>query len=146
MTERWTTLHEGWFATDRALVLAGAPRQGWSTAPGGGVVIALYSSRRARGFFDRGVFNDELVVHVPAELVAPGARLRLNDHPVRYQHGDRKLAYVSRTIDGWLEIDTWTQTQMEGRAAWVADAPEIDVLGDGRVERESRFCLSRHTP
>jgi hypothetical protein len=137
--------YEGWFTTAARLVLAGAPRDGWAVEAGERTVIVTYSSEHERGAFDKGVFNDELVLEIAASEVTSGAVLDLARCNPRYQRGGTKLEYVSRAVTGELRLEQVDAHALRGSFSLRATAPQLDVHGLGDVEAAGDFQLDPHT-
>lgn len=138
--------YEGWFATAARLAVADAPREGWAAEAGERVVIVVYSSERERGAFDKGVFNDELVIEIAAGELAAGAVLDLARCSPRYQRGGTKLEYVSRAVTGELRLEQVEPGALRGTFRLRATAPQLDVGGLGDVEAAGDFVLEPHKP
>jgi hypothetical protein len=138
--------YEGWFATAATLVVAEAPRDAWKVEPGGDTVIVVYSSERQRDAYDKGVFNDELVLQVRAGEVRPGARFDLAACNARYQRGGTKLEYVSRAVTGELHLEHADAGALRGGFTLRAAAPQLDVRAVGDVTSTGSFQIEPHTP
>ena len=102
----------------------------------------LYSSRRRRGFFDRDVATDELVLTLDRDRWREGAVIPFSE--ARYQRGARQLTYVSRAVEGELRLDTLREGRAEGRAKWVSRSPALDLADEGQCTVETRFSIERH--
>jgi hypothetical protein len=137
--------YEGWFTTAARLVVADAPNAGWAVEAGDRTVIVVYSSERQRGVFDKGVFNDELVLEVAASDVTPGATFDLAACNARYQRGATKLEYVSRAVTGELRLDQVDPRALHGSFTVRAASPQLDVRGFGDVESAGTFQIEPHT-
>jgi hypothetical protein len=114
-------------------------------ASGDRTVIVVYSSERQRGAFDKGVFNDELVLEVGASDVKPGATFDLAACNTRYQRGGTKLEYVSRAVTGQLHLEHVDSRILRGSFTVRATAPQLDLRGLGDVEAVGAFQIEPHT-
>lgn len=138
--------YEGWFATTATLVVAEAPRDAWRVESGDDTVIVMYSSERQRDAYDKGVFNDELVLQARAGDVKAGARFDLAECNARYQRGGTKLEYVSRTVTGELRLDHVDSRALRGSFTLRAVAPQLDVRTIGDVTSVGIFQLELRKP
>jgi hypothetical protein len=136
--------YEGWFTTAARLALGDAPEDAWKVESGERTVIVVYSSEHQRGAFDKGVFNDELVLEVGAGDVKPGATFDLAACNARYQRGGTKLEYVSRTVTGELHLERVDPRALRGSFTLRATAPQLDVRDLGDVESVGRFQIEPH--
>ena len=146
MAAEKTRTYEGWFATAARLVIADEPREPWTVSSGERTVLVLYSSERQRDAFDKGVFNDELVLEVAASAVQPGATFDLAACNARYQRGSTKLEYVSRSVTGSLQLERAEPDALRGRVTLQSTAPVLDVRGLGAADSSGEFQIDRHTP
>src|ERR1051325_5421033 len=94
--------YEGWFTTAARLAVGDAPEDAWKVEAGEHTAIVVYSSKHQRGAFDKGVFNDELVLEGGASDVTRGAPFHLAASNARCQRGSTKREYGSRTVTGEL--------------------------------------------
>jgi hypothetical protein len=138
--------YEGWFTTAARLVVAEAPQGAWTVESGQHTVIVVYSSERQRGAFDKGVFNDELVLEISANDAKPGATFDLAACNARYQRGGTKLEYVSRAVTGELRMERVEARVLRGSFTLRATAPQLDLRSLGDVESVGVFQIEPHTP